>query len=169
MALPSRPGEVVIDAIEGDGGRLPLEAARNCAGIAAQQVLHLMGPQPCGVALTIHKVLTLNPVSSAATSEPGPPVGFFSLSHCAGSRLQPVIQRWSMKAGRAPILDPCTQPVSCRTASSGFGKSQGQHMMRSTVQTVNCRGWDAAPAMHCDLPLPQDTCCLPPPSGQNLD
>lgn len=56
MALPSRPGEVIIDAIEGDGGRLPLEAARNCAGIAAQQVLKLMGAMPCGVALTIHKV-----------------------------------------------------------------------------------------------------------------
>ena len=95
MALPSRPGEVVIDAIEGDGGRLPLEAARNCAGIAAQQVLHLMGPQPCGVALTIHKVPTLNPVSSAANPEPGPPVGF----------LQPQSLRWEPPATCNPEME----------------------------------------------------------------
>ena len=66
-ALPSRPGEVVIESIEGDGGRLPLEAARNCAGIAAQQTLNLMGPMACGVVLTIRKVQL--PCSCVAESQ----------------------------------------------------------------------------------------------------
>lgn len=30
--LPDRPGEVVIEGIEGDGGRLSLEAPKNCVG-----------------------------------------------------------------------------------------------------------------------------------------
>src|SRR5207302_9275188 len=45
---------VRIEAIVGDGGRLPLEAERNTAGVAAQAVLNAMGAQQ-GVALTITK------------------------------------------------------------------------------------------------------------------
>lgn len=33
--LPDRPGEVVIESIEGDGGRLSLEAPKNCVGASA--------------------------------------------------------------------------------------------------------------------------------------
>ena len=58
--LPGRPGEVVIEAIEGDGGRLSLEAPKNCVGIAAIETLKLLGAQPsCGVGLTLHKGLPL--------------------------------------------------------------------------------------------------------------
>ena len=54
--LPERPGEVVIEAIEGDGGRLSLVAAENCAGIAALETLKLLGAPRCGVGLRLHKV-----------------------------------------------------------------------------------------------------------------
>lgn len=50
---------VRIDAIAGDGGRLPREAARNTAGVAAQALLDALGERR-GVALTIRKGLPLS-------------------------------------------------------------------------------------------------------------
>lgn len=52
-----QPG-VEIVKIEGDGGRLPLSASKNTAGVAAQSVLNQVNAD-CGVRLTIHKGLTL--------------------------------------------------------------------------------------------------------------
>src|SRR5205085_7910828 len=48
-----------IAAIHGDGGRLPREAARNTAGVAAQTLLDRIGERR-GVALTIRKGLPLS-------------------------------------------------------------------------------------------------------------
>jgi len=50
---------VTIDAIVGDDGRLPRDAARNTAGIAAQALLTRLGERR-GVTLTIHKGLPLS-------------------------------------------------------------------------------------------------------------
>lgn len=47
---------VVIDQVEGDGGRLSLKSAENCAGIAAYHTLKLMGKTSCGVSLKLEKV-----------------------------------------------------------------------------------------------------------------
>src|SRR5436190_18267405 len=60
---------VRIDDITGDDGRLPREAARNTAGVAAQALLAHAG-EPRGVALTIHKGLPLSSVlgGSAASA-----------------------------------------------------------------------------------------------------
>lgn len=59
-ALPDRPGEVVIESIVGDGGRLSLEAPKNCVGIAAIETLKLLpGAPSCGVSLRLHKGLPL--------------------------------------------------------------------------------------------------------------
>lgn len=59
-ALPDRPGEVVIEGIEGDGSRLSLEAPKNCIGIAAIETLKLMGRKPSvGVGLRLRKGLPL--------------------------------------------------------------------------------------------------------------
>jgi len=52
-------GGVRIDDIIGDHGRLPREAARNTAGVAAQALLTLIGERR-GVALTIRKGLPLS-------------------------------------------------------------------------------------------------------------
>jgi len=72
--LPDRPGEVVIDSIDGDGGRLSLSAADNCAGIGALEVLKRLGAAPsCGVSLKLHKGLPLGSGmgSSAASAAAG--------------------------------------------------------------------------------------------------
>lgn len=37
--LPDRPGQVVIDSIQGDGGRLSLDAPKNCVGEQRQQFM----------------------------------------------------------------------------------------------------------------------------------
>jgi homoserine kinase len=50
---------VQIEAIEGDGGRLPLDASRNTAGVAALALLTTLGERR-GVALTIRKGLPLS-------------------------------------------------------------------------------------------------------------
>ena len=56
-ALPDLPnGEVIIQSITGDDGRLPLVAAKNCVGIAAIETIKLLGDIGCGVALTLQKV-----------------------------------------------------------------------------------------------------------------
>ena len=50
---------VTIERIEGDGGRLPREASRNTAGVAAQALLTLLG-ETRGVSLVIKKGLPLS-------------------------------------------------------------------------------------------------------------
>jgi homoserine kinase len=52
-------GGVTIAGIEGDGGRLPLEAARNTAGVAALALLTTVGERR-GVSLRIRKGLPLS-------------------------------------------------------------------------------------------------------------
>lgn len=57
-SLPPDP-QVRIDDIAGDSGRLPREAARNTAGVAAQALLTSLGERR-GVALSIRKGLPLS-------------------------------------------------------------------------------------------------------------
>ncbi len=58
MAAPQDEPGVTITAIHGDGGRLPLDAARNTAGAAVMALLHRLETTR-GVSLTIHKGLPL--------------------------------------------------------------------------------------------------------------
>jgi homoserine kinase len=53
------PAGVTIDDITGDDGRLPRDAAKNTAGVAAQALLAVLGERR-GVALTIRKGLPLS-------------------------------------------------------------------------------------------------------------
>eukprot|EP00192_Tetraselmis_astigmatica_P013162 CAMPEP_0117665380 /NCGR_PEP_ID=MMETSP0804-20121206/9778_1 /TAXON_ID=1074897 /ORGANISM="Tetraselmis astigmatica, Strain CCMP880" /LENGTH=319 /DNA_ID=CAMNT_0005472787 /DNA_START=281 /DNA_END=1240 /DNA_ORIENTATION=- len=72
--LPDRPGEVVVESITGDNGRLSLAAEDNCAGIGAAEVLkRLPGPPSCGVSLKLMKGLPLGSGmgSSAASAAAG--------------------------------------------------------------------------------------------------
>ncbi|KAK9828815.1 hypothetical protein WJX72_002252 [[Myrmecia] bisecta] len=71
--LSDRPGEIIIESIEGDGGRLSLVASKNCVGIAAIETLKLLGQPSCGIALTLHKGLPLGSGmgSSAASAAAG--------------------------------------------------------------------------------------------------
>lgn len=52
-------GTVVIEAITGDGGRLTLDPAKNCIGVAATETLKLIGQVSCGVSLALQKGLPL--------------------------------------------------------------------------------------------------------------
>jgi len=65
-AWTAAPG-VHIERIEGDGGRLPKQAADNTAGIAARAVLELAGERR-GVALVIHKGIPGTGLGSSAAS-----------------------------------------------------------------------------------------------------
>lgn len=69
-ALPDLPGgEVIIQSITGDDGRLPLVAARNCVGIAALETIKLLGDIDCGVGLTLQKV-AVGRLSHADSGQP---------------------------------------------------------------------------------------------------
>ncbi|GFR49463.1 hypothetical protein Agub_g11523 [Astrephomene gubernaculifera] len=57
--IPGKPGQVVIEGIQGDGGRLSLDPAKNCIGVAASETLKLIGDVSCGVSLTLNKGLPL--------------------------------------------------------------------------------------------------------------
>lgn len=58
VSLRDEPG-VVIERIEGDGGRLPLDPTQNSVGIAAHEALRLVGQTDVGVAIHLRKGLPL--------------------------------------------------------------------------------------------------------------
>ncbi|KAF5843025.1 ribosomal protein S5 domain 2-type protein [Dunaliella salina] len=58
-ALPDKPGQVVIEKIDGDNGRLTLDPTKNCIGIAASETMKLIGNVSFGVSLTLQKGLPL--------------------------------------------------------------------------------------------------------------
>lgn len=80
------PG-VQIKSISGDGGKLPLEPAKNTAGIAAQAVLDQLGIKDTGACLTLHKGLPLaSGLGSSAASAAG---GAAAVNALYGSKLSP--------------------------------------------------------------------------------
>ncbi|MDQ7030746.1 MAG: homoserine kinase [Ardenticatenia bacterium] len=58
--LDGEPGQVRIEHVEGDGGRLPRAPEANTAGIAARATLALLGVEHVGVGLALRKGLPLN-------------------------------------------------------------------------------------------------------------
>ncbi|MCC7446353.1 MAG: homoserine kinase [Anaerolineae bacterium] len=73
------PG-VCITSITGDGGRLPLEADKNTAGIAASCILNQLGIRDSGVCLSITKGLPLESgLGSSAASAAGAAVAVNAL------------------------------------------------------------------------------------------
>jgi homoserine kinase len=79
-----RGNEVVIKEITGDGGRLPLEAHKNTAGVAVQSFLTSID-QRIGVEITLHKKLPLGSgMGSSAASAVAALVG---INHLLGEPL----------------------------------------------------------------------------------
>lgn len=72
VTLRDEPG-VVIEEITGDGGRLPVEASRNTAGVAAAELLRRAGISDRGVSLRLEKGMPLGSGlgSSAASAVAG--------------------------------------------------------------------------------------------------
>jgi homoserine kinase len=82
--LASHPG-VTISAIEGDDGRLPRDASRNTAGIAAQALLAHLGERR-GVELAIRKGLPLSSgLGGSAASAVAAVVAVDALLECRAS------------------------------------------------------------------------------------
>ncbi|CAM6071093.1 unnamed protein product [Sphagnum tenellum] len=52
-------GDIMIESITGDEGRLSCVSGENCAGIAGKATLELLGVQSVGISLTLHKGLPL--------------------------------------------------------------------------------------------------------------
>src|SRR5207248_11624398 len=99
------PSGVAIDDIIGDGGRLPREASRNTAGIAAQTFLARLDERR-GVALTIRKGL---PLSSG-------------LGGSAASAVAAVVAVDALLDAHAPL----TTLLACALAGEGRGRG-GAH------------------------------------------
>lgn len=55
------PG-VIIETIEGDGGKLSMNPRFNCIGIAAYETLRLMNRSSTGVSLALKKAQNINPL-----------------------------------------------------------------------------------------------------------
>ncbi|MBM3825905.1 MAG: homoserine kinase [Verrucomicrobia bacterium] len=82
--LSSKPG-LRITCITGDDGRLPLDPAKNTAGVAAQGLLRHLARPELGVELEIHKKMPFGSgLGSSAASAVG---GAFVINHLLGSPL----------------------------------------------------------------------------------
>ncbi|KAL6768721.1 hypothetical protein ACKKBF_B15920 [Auxenochlorella protothecoides x Auxenochlorella symbiontica] len=90
VALPTaRPGEIVIQRVTGEGGRLSLDPVKNCAGIAAAATLRAMGAQlACGVGLTLHKGLPLG--SGLGSSAASAAAAAVAVNELFGAPLSPM-------------------------------------------------------------------------------
>lgn len=105
--LPDRPGEVVIEGIEGDGGRLSLEAPKNCVGEQLTAALCLglgvRGETPpacrfwlCGLQVQQHMPWCHELLSVSGSVDAAPPCGppataaahaAAATTHCCSSRV----------------------------------------------------------------------------------
>ena len=105
-------GGVTITAIEGDGGRLPREAARNTASVAALALLTKVG-DPRSVALTIRKGLPLS--SGLGGSAASAAAAVVAVNALIGANLS----ARSKARGSAPVRrTPTTSPRASAAASS---------------------------------------------------
>jgi homoserine kinase len=80
----TRPG-IHIVAITGDGGKLPREAHRNTAGVAAQDLLRHLGMSDRGVEMEIHKKMPFG--SGLGSSAASAVAGVFAVNHLIGEPL----------------------------------------------------------------------------------
>lgn len=103
-ALPGKPGQVVIESIDGDNGRLSLDPAKNCIGIAATETLKLIGQPSCGVALKLKKVGARLPLH-----------GCMHVLRCiAGCAMHAGMQCWGQHSTAvcSPLQHMCTTSVA---------------------------------------------------------
>lgn len=95
---------VRITAVHGDGGRLPLEAAKNTAGIAAALTLARAGMNDAGIELEVHKGLPLG--SGLGSSGASAAAAAYAVNLLLGSPLRktelimPCVEAEATVAGR---------------------------------------------------------------------
>jgi homoserine kinase len=95
--IPER--KVVIREIRGDGGKLPTDARKNTAGIAAAKVLKLLKAD-AGVELILEKNIPGNGLGSSAASAIA---GGFAVNALFGSRLSKTDLLWPCAAAEASV------------------------------------------------------------------
>ena len=107
-AAATTTGEVELVAVRGEGGRLPTNAADNCAGVAAREVLRTFGPPDMGVQLWLDKGLPLGSgLGSSAASSVAAAVAVAAL----------IEARTGQKIPRAALLDACREGERLATGS----------------------------------------------------
>ena len=127
---------VRIDAVSGDDGRLPLEAARNTAGVAAQALLTALGERR-GVALGIAKGL---PIASG-------------LGGSAASAAAAVVAVDALLDAHAPL----EMLIACAIEGEGLGIRSAHP---DNIAPALCGGF-----VLVRHPDPPDIVCLPVPVG----
>jgi len=130
------PSGVEIDAVLNDGGRIPRQAEKNTAGVAARALLDALG-EPRGVALTITKGL---PLSSG-------------LGGSAASAAAAVVAVNALVGGRASL----DQLVAAALIGEGLGRG-GAHP--DNIAPALCGGF-----VLVRHPNPPDIIRLPVPAG----
>ena len=135
-ARATAAGGVHIEAVFGDGGRLPREAARNTAGVAARALLDAIGEKQ-GVTLTIKKGL---PLASG-------------LGGSAASAVAAVVAVAGLFNARVPI----ETLLACALEGEGLGKGEAHP---DNVAPCLYGGF-----VLVRQPSPPDIISLPVPSG----
>jgi len=97
-------GRIELVDITGDGGMLPREAAQNCAGVVAHEVLKRFGEQSMGLRMRLHKGLPLGSgLGSSAASGVAAAIATAALMQANISKLE--------------LLDACREGERLATGS----------------------------------------------------
>ncbi len=141
----TRGGEVTIKQIVGDGGRLPLEAEKNTAGVAVQSFLKSID-EKVGVEIVLHKNLPLGSgMGSSAASAVAALVG---INHLLG---EPLLRKellpFAMEAERVACGSAHADNVA-PSLLGGFVLVRGYH-------PLDVVGIPTPPELYCTLVHPQ--------------
>lgn len=132
--LRDEPGVVML-SITGDGGRLPLDAERNTAAVAANAVLQIIGAKQ-GVGIRLHKGLPLN--SGLGSSAASGVAAAVAVNALFGSPLP-----------KAALLPACLEGEA---RVSGYHADNAGPSLLGGITLIT--GTDASQIFH--LPVPQN-------------
>lgn len=106
-----RAGNIQIQSITGDNGRLSCVPESNCAGIAGKATLELLGVQSVGIVLNLHKGLPLGSGlgSSAASAAAAAAAVIFALSPYKCETHSTVLDRRSIRCDKLLSFEPCSR------------------------------------------------------------
>lgn len=139
IALTDNPGVVTIDRIEGDQGRLPLEAPRNTAGVAVLEFLKAVNSKH-GAAIVLYKHLPLG--SGMGSSAASSAAALVAINHLHGNPLT-----------REQLL-----PFAMEAERIACGSAHADNVAPSLIGGfVLIRGYD--PLDVASIPTPADLFC----------
>lgn len=158
-----RPGVRIVD-VRGDEGRLPRDATRNTAGVAAARVLALAGNHDAGVELEIEKRMPLS--SGLGSSAASAVAGAVAVNELLGARLtEEALLRCALEGERAA----CGFAHADNAAPSLLG---GFVLVRGTGDEARVHRLPVPPELECALIHPHlavDTGAARAALGQTID